>query len=133
MKKMLLALVLACLMTTSAWAITSPDERLPDPALEARALELTQKLRCVVCQNESVENSHADIARDLRVLVRRQIASGQSDDQIVAFLRARYGDYILLQPPVAGRTVVLWAMPVIALGLGAVLAWPSLRRRKARR
>ena len=133
MKKTLLALLFAFLFALPAWAVNAPDERLPDLALETRALALTQKLRCVVCQNESIENSHAGMAHDLRVLVRKQIADGQSDDQIIAFLRARYGDYILLQPPVAQRTVILWAMPLIALGIGGILAWPSMRKRKAHR
>lgn len=116
-----------------ALAITHPNERLPDPAQEARALALTQKLRCVVCQNESVEASHADIARDLRVLVRKQIAEGKSDAEVLDFLRARYGDYIMLEPPFATRTYVLWLTPVLVFAVAAGMAAPSLLHRRKRK
>lgn len=112
-----------------ALAVMHPDEKLNNPAMEARAVALTTELRCVVCQNESVEESHADIARDLRLQVRKQILDGKTDDEIRAFLRARYGDYILLKPPVAPRTYILWLAPILMLALGVALNWKTFRRR----
>lgn len=100
----------------------NPDERLTDPGLEARARAVTQGLRCVVCQNESVDDSEASIARDLRLLVRERLKAGDSDQQAVAFVRARYGDYVLLKPPVEPKTYVLWFAPVLLLaGAGGLL------------
>lgn len=127
-------IVFFCLfLSAPAWAVTHPDEKLKDPAQEARALALTQTLRCVVCQNESIEASHADIAKDLRILVRKQVAEGKTDAEIIAFLRARYGDYILLEPPFAPRTWMLWLAPLAVLAGGTALAYPYMRRKRRRR
>jgi cytochrome c-type biogenesis protein CcmH len=126
----ILTIIFFILFAFPALAITHPSERLADPAQEARAVTLTQKLRCVVCQNESIEASHADIARDLRALVRTQISQGQSDDAILNFLRARYGDYIMLEPPMNTRTYLLWLAPVLIFAAGALMAVPSLKRRR---
>lgn len=123
-------LILALLWTAHAWAVTHPSEKLADPALEARAMALTQQLRCVVCQNESIEASHADIARDIRVLVRKKIAEGQTDEAVIDFLRARYGDYILLNPPLSRHTYLLWLAPLIILAMGTMMSMPYLARRK---
>lgn len=101
-----------------AWAV-EPSEMLVDPVQEARARELSAGLRCLVCQNESIDESHADLARDLRVLIREQISKGQSNEQIKSFLVGRYGDFILLQPPFKSSTVVLWLSPLVILLLGA--------------
>lgn len=131
--RLILIALFALLVAAPALAITSPKERLSDPALEARALDLTRKLRCVVCQNESVEDSHADIARDLRALVRKQIGEGMTDDQVIDFLRARYGDYILLDPPFAPRTYLLWLAPALVFAGGAWMAAGPLKRLNRRR
>lgn len=109
-------------------AASDPTERLADPAQEARARALFQEIRCVVCQNESIDDSEADLARDLRAVVREQVAAGRSDAEIKAFLVERYGDFVLLRPPVSGRTLALWATPFVLL-VGAGLALLRLRRR----
>jgi cytochrome c-type biogenesis protein CcmH len=108
-----------------------PGERLADPALEARARALGQELRCLVCQNQSIDDSSADLAHDLRVLVRERLVAGDSDAQVLAFLTSRYGDYVLLRPPVKPTTWLLWFGPPVLLvagGLAILLAW---RRRRA--
>jgi cytochrome c-type biogenesis protein CcmH len=122
--------VLLCLGMTPALAATSPDELLADPEQEQRARELSKHLRCLVCQNQSIDDSDADLARDLRTLVRERIKAGDSDEEIIAFLTARYGDFILLKPPVKPATFGLWFGPglvLVAAGLGIVL---YLRRRR---
>jgi cytochrome c-type biogenesis protein CcmH len=108
-----------------------PDERLADPALEARARTLSQELRCLVCQNQSIDDSNADLAHDLRVLVRERLVAGDSDTQVLAYLTSRYGDYVLLRPPVKPATWLLWFGPpmlLLAGGLAILLTW---RRRRA--
>ncbi len=106
-----------------------PAEMLKDPALETRAEKIGQGLRCLVCQSESIENSNADLARDLRVIVREQVQAGQSDDQIRAFVVARYGDYVLLAPPFKTSTLLLWGGPGLFL-LGGLAALRSFHRRR---
>ncbi|MEJ0094771.1 MAG: cytochrome c-type biogenesis protein [Methylocella sp.] len=107
-----------------------PDEILPDAKLEARARALSAQLRCMVCQNESIDDSNADLARDLRILVRERLQAGDSDDQIRAFLVQRYGDFVLLKPPFKTETLLLWGAPLLVLLLGAgVIVVVSLRRR----
>ena len=117
------ALVAAFLLLVAAMAAPAhavrPDERLADPALEARARVVSQELRCLVCQNQSLDDSDADLAHDLRVLVRERIKAGDSNAQTIAYLRARYGDFILLRPPFAARTALLWGGPLLLLLLGA--------------
>ena len=97
-----------------------PDEMLPDPALEARAREVSRELRCLVCRNQSIDDSDADLAHDLRVLVRERIKAGDRDDQVVAYVRARYGDFVLLRPPFAVVTLLLWGGPALILLLGGI-------------
>ena len=109
-------------------AVGDPAERLPDPAQEERAEALGRTLRCMVCQNQSIEDSDADLARDLRRLVREQIAAGRSDAQVMDFVHDRYGDFVLLRPPVNAATALLWAMPALALGGGALLILAARRR-----
>ena len=117
---MLLALALA--MPFSAQAI-SPEEQLSDPALEQRARGLSQQLRCLVCQNQSIDESDADLARDLRKEVRSQLTDGKSDSDILEAIRGQYGDYVLLKPPVSSGTYLLWSMPVILLLMAGLMFW----------
>src|SRR5262249_27353150 len=106
-----------------------PDEILKDPALESRARALSRELRCMVCQNQSIDDSDAPLARDLRLLVRERLTSGDSDSQVVDFLVARYGEFVLLKPRFAWHNAVLWFTPVVALGAGAVAMLAAIRRR----
>ena len=126
----ILALLAALLLAAPAWAISDPAEALPDPAQEARAVQIGQQLRCLVCQNESIEDSGADLARDLRHIVRQHVAAGENEAQITQWMVARYGDFVRLRPPVNWMTSLLWASPVIALLIGGGLAM-GLRRRAA--
>jgi cytochrome c-type biogenesis protein CcmH len=108
-----------------------PDERLADPALEARARTLSQELRCMVCQNQSIDDSNADLAHDLRVLVRERLTAGDSDAQVLAYLTSRYGDYVLLRPPVKPTTWLLWFGPPALLIVGCLAILLGWRRRRA--
>ena len=128
--KAILALLAFMLLAPAAFAV-EPSERLSDPAFEARARALSEELRCLVCQNETIDESSAPLAHDLRVLLRERIAAGDNDAQAVKFLTDRYGDFVLLRPPVEPATYLLWFGPIIVLlfaGSGAVL---YLRKRKA--
>ena len=127
----LLTLAFLLLAAPALAAIGDPAERLPDPAQEARAQALGRELRCMVCQNQSIEDSDADLARDLRRIVREQITAGRDDTQVMRFLHERYGDFVLLRPPVNAATAILWAMPAIALGGGALMILAARRRRVA--
>jgi len=106
-----------------------PDEMLADPALEARAREISAGIRCLVCQNESIDSSNADLAHDLRVLIRERLVAGDSDQDVRDFLVARYGDFVLLDPPVKPRTWILWFGPPAVLLLGAAGILVYFRRR----
>ena len=129
-RSVLAALLLALAVAAPACAI-EPQEQLTDPALEARARTLGQELRCLVCQNESIDDSNADLARDLRTIVRERLTAGDSDQQVLGFVTARYGDYVLLRPPVRGGTLVLWFGPVVLL-VAAIIAMTLRRRRRAK-
>ena len=107
-----------------------PDEMLKDPALEARARVISSELRCLVCQNQSIDDSHAPLARDLRLLVRDRLTAGASDDDIRRFLVERYGDFILLKPRFSFDTLVLWISPFAILILGAAFVWRATRQRR---
>ena len=122
---------LLLLALVPAAGAVEPRERLADPALETRARALSKELRCLVCQNESIDDSNADLAHDLRVLLRERIAGGDSDGQVLQFLVSRYGDFVLLRPPVVPATYALWFGPPALLALGAVGAVLYLRRRRA--
>ena len=113
MKRILLILFVA-LAVTPAWAV-QPDEILKDPALEARARALSGQLRCLVCQNQSIDDSDATLARDLRLLIREHLTGGESDQQVMDFIVARYGDYVLLNPRLTGETLLLWGTPFAVL------------------
>lgn len=122
-------LALALALTAGALPAVEPDEMLADPALESRAREISRGLRCLVCRNESIDDSDAALARDLRILLRDRLAAGDSDAAAVAFIVDRYGEYVLLRPPASGSALVVWlAGPVMLLGGGA-LALIMLRRR----
>jgi len=120
-------LILAAMLAFPAGAV-EPGEQLADPALEARARALSSELRCVQCQNQTIDESSAPLARDLRVIVRERLAAGDSDEQVLAFVQARYGDFVLLKPPLSAETAFLWAGPFIILA-GAGL-WLATRKRR---
>ena len=115
--------ILGSQFCTPALAISDPREMLPDPRLEARAEAVGSQLRCLVCQNESIEDSNADLAKDLRAIVRQRVAAGDTDGQIMAWMVARYGNFVRLRPPLSSATLLLWGTPVLALlaGAGAAL------------
>jgi cytochrome c-type biogenesis protein CcmH len=123
-------LLLVLVVPLHALAVSNPADMLPDSALEERARNLGRDIRCMVCQNQSIEDSEVGLARDLRLIVRERIVAGDSDAQVKAFLHARYGDFVLMKPPFSWSTAALWATPVVAvlLGLGLILA---MRRRQA--
>ncbi len=132
MKALFLATLLALTPVaapTIAWAV-QPDEVLPDPALEGRAREISKDLRCLVCQNQSIDDSNAPLARDLRVLVRDRLKAGDSNDQVLHYVTDRYGDYVLLRPPFKATTLFLWIGPFVVLAIGAVGTAVYLRGRK---
>lgn len=124
------ALLIALLSATPAWAV-QPDEVLADPALESRARAISTGLRCLVCRNETIDDSDASLARDLRLLLRERLTAGDTDAQAVAFIVDRYGEYVLLKPTANGVNLILWlagpAMLIMGLGVAALY----LRRRSA--
>jgi cytochrome c-type biogenesis protein CcmH len=133
MKRLGIILALAAAVTVgSPTHAVQPDEIMADPIKEARARELSKELRCMVCQNQSIDDSDAPLARDLRLLVRERIAAGDSDSQVIEFLVARYGEFVLLKPRFNPHTVLLWLLPPLALMGGGVALWVySDRRRRA--
>jgi cytochrome c-type biogenesis protein CcmH len=120
----------SCLFAAPTFAV-QPDEILPDPVLEARARDLSRELRCMVCQNQSIDDSDAPLARDLRLLVRERLKAGDSDRQVLDFLTDRYGQFVLLRPRFGWDTAILWFAPAAVLLLGGV-ALISLKRRRDR-
>jgi len=125
-----LLVVLALLGATPLYAV-QVDEILPDPALEARAREISHDLRCMVCQNQSIDDSEAPLARDLRLLVRERLKAGDSDSQVVDFMVARYGEFVLLKPRVSWHTAILWGAPLTILMIGLFAIGFSVLRRSA--
>ncbi len=126
---LLLALLLAA--TPALALVGRPEDRLPDPALESRAQAIGRDLRCMVCQNQSIEDSDADLARDLRRIVRERVAAGEGDAAVLEFVHDRYGDFVLLRPPFNPVTALLWGMPLIAFGGGLVVILARRRRAAA--
>ena len=126
-------LILFCGLVASgpAMAVAVDEEIIDDPALEAQAREIMTGIRCLVCQNQSIEDSNADLARDLRQIVRERVTAGDNEDQVQAYLVARYGDWVLLKPPLKGRTIFLWFAPLAFLLLGAAGLALYLKRSKA--
>lgn len=126
--RFVLAMAMLLLTLGSAFAV-QPDEVLKDPVLERRAREISSGLRCLVCQNQSIDNSDADLARDLRLLVRERLTAGDTDPQVRDFVVQRYGEFVLLRPTFRGRTLVLWLTPLVVLVLGGAGAYMAMRRR----
>jgi cytochrome c-type biogenesis protein CcmH len=119
---------LALLVSPAAHAV-EPDEIMADPVKEARARDLSRELRCMVCQNQSIDDSGAPLARDLRLLVRERIAAGDSDSQVIDFLVARYGEFVLLKPRLERQTLLLWLLTPLVLAGGGLALWRQGRRR----
>jgi cytochrome c-type biogenesis protein CcmH len=126
--------VILCFVLVAAFAAppahaVQPDEIMSNPGQESRARELSRELRCMVCQNQSIDDSDAPLARDLRLLVRERIAAGDSDAQVMDFLVARYGEFVLLKPRLKSHTLLLWLLPPLALAGGGLALWMHGRRR----
>ncbi|HML09002.1 MAG TPA: cytochrome c-type biogenesis protein [Xanthobacteraceae bacterium] len=133
--KFLSFFVLAVALSSVLWASSpllavEPGEMLKDPTLEARARALSKELRCMVCQNQSIDDSEAPLAHDLRVLVRERLKAGDSDTQVIDFLVARYGEFVLLKPPLSWHTAALWGLPPAALLVGILAIVVVVRRRR---
>ncbi len=126
-----LAALLFLLLTSPAHAVSSPAELMADPKQEARAEAIGHQLRCLVCQNESVEESEADLARDLRRIIRTRVRAGDSNAAIIAWMTARYGDFVRLRPPFNALTAALWGAPLLALAAAAGAVLLARRRRAA--
>jgi cytochrome c-type biogenesis protein CcmH len=124
-------ILIAALSLVSAALAVEPDEVLSDPTLEARARALSKTLRCMVCQNQSIDDSNAPLARDLRLLLRERIKAGESDDQVREFLVSRYGEFVLLQPRLNAHTVMLWALPFLVFALGGITFLLTSRRKNS--
>lgn len=125
-----LALVLALLAAAPADAV-QPDEMLDDPAQEARARDISKDLRCLVCRNESIDDSHAALAKDLRLLVRERVVAGDSDEEVVDYVVDRYGEFVLLNPRMSGSNLVIWLAGPALLIVGGLGAWAFMRRQRA--
>jgi cytochrome c-type biogenesis protein CcmH len=132
MKRLLLVPMILIALATQALAVLQPSEALSDPVLEERARKLSAGLRCMVCQNQSIDDSDAELARDLRVLVRERISAGESDQQVIDYVVSRYGEFVLLQPQFNIRNALLWGAPVLLLltGGGFILAHSMRSRRR---
>ena len=113
---------------TPAFAV-NPDEVLADPKLEARARTISAELRCMVCQNQSIDDSNADLAKDLRLLVRERLKDGDSNEQVLDYLVSRYGEFVLLKPRLSAHTILLWAMPLLLLAIGGLVVLRQARKR----
>src|SRR4051794_21047622 len=129
MRRMMVAFVALMLLALPAAHAVQPDEIMSDPVKESRARDLSRELRCMVCQNQSIDDSDAPLARDLRLLVRERIAAGDSDTQVMDFLVARYGEFVLLKPRLKSHTLLLWLLPPFALLGGGLALWIHNRRR----
>ena len=130
MTKLFRAAVIAALLFSGSAGAVQPDEVLDDPALESRARELSKELRCLVCQNQSIDDSDAELAKDLRVLVRERLVEGDSDEEVMSFITDRYGDYVLLRPPVNAGTALLWGGPFVIFLIAALTLAIWMRRRQ---
>ncbi len=131
MRPLLFATIVLVVRMSGAHAVSDPREMLVNPVLEHRSEALGEQLRCLVCQNESIEQSDADLAKDLRRIIREHIAAGESDQQVTQWMVARYGDFVRLSPPFNAMTLVLWGAPAIAVAIGAGAAFAGRRRATA--
>ena len=131
MKHLLNGVLAALLLATQVLAV-EPDEMLDDPVLETRARAISKELRCVVCQNQDIDSSNAGVARDLRILVRERLELGDTDGEVVAFIRARYGDYVLMSPPLKPATYALWFAPIGFAGASIIAFVMVVRRRRGK-
>ncbi|PST26472.1 cytochrome c-type biogenesis protein CcmH [Mesorhizobium plurifarium] len=131
MIRLLLALLLFLASVVPSFAV-NPDEVLADPALEARARAISAQLRCMVCQNQSIDDSNAELAKDLRLLVRERLKNGDTDEAVISYVVSRYGQFVLLNPRFEAKTLVLWGMPAILLVVGILTLVVAARRRGAR-
>ena len=131
MRRLALIALLVALVAPIAALAVEPDEILRDPALEARARNLSSELRCLVCQNQSIDDSAAPLARDLRVLVRERLTAGDSDSQVLNFLVARYGEFVLLKPRFELHNLLLWGLPPVVLVAGMIALFVMARRRQS--
>ena len=122
--------ILVLMMAASAACAVQPDEIMSDPVKEARARDLSRELRCMVCQNQSIDDSEAPLAKDLRILVRERIAAGDSNAQVIDFIVARYGEFVLLKPRLNAHTWILWLLPPLVLAGGGIALWMQARRRR---
>ena len=129
MRRMMVAFVALVLLAAPAAYAVQPDEIMSDPVKEARARDLSRELRCMVCQNQSIDDSDAPLARDLRLLVRERIAAGDSNSQVLDFLVARYGEFVLLKPRFERQTMLLWLLAPLLLAGGGFALWRQNRRR----
>ncbi|MEO1242393.1 MAG: cytochrome c-type biogenesis protein [Pseudomonadota bacterium] len=125
----LIAAILLIVMTSPAFAV-EPDEILDDPALEERAREISRELRCVTCQSQSIDDSNAPLAKDLRLVVRERVVAGDSNDEVIAYVTERYGDYVRLKPELRSDTMLLWLTPLLALGAALLAAFFYFRQLK---
>ncbi len=124
-----IAIFIVLIMFPVAALAVNPDEVLPDPGLEARARAISTELRCMVCQNQSIDDSNADLARDLRLLVRKRLMDGDSDRQVLDYIVSRYGEFVLLKPRLSEKTYVLWGAPIVLLAVGGLAVALFVRRR----
>ncbi|WP_428647297.1 cytochrome c-type biogenesis protein [Roseibium sp.] len=131
-RKLLTGLLLSLALIAGPALAVAPDEILDDPVLEARARALSAELRCMVCQNQSIDDSDAPLAKDLRVLVRERLVAGDSDGEVIDYLVSRYGEFVLLKPRFAWHTILLWAAGPIALVAGLIAIFAALRKRAGR-
>lgn len=130
MRRLILSLTMLALLCGSALAV-EPGEKLADPVLEARARDISKELRCLVCQNQSIDDSEADLAHDLRVLVRDRLKAGDTNQQVLDYIVARYGQFVLLRPPFEPATYLLWLAPFAVIVIGGCGIFIALRRRRA--
>lgn len=128
LRRLLAAVMLAMAFASPAWAVL-PDEILDNPVLEARARALSVELRCLVCQNQSIDDSNAELARDLRLLVRERLVAGDSDEEVLGYIVSRYGEFVLLKPRFTMQTLLLWSGPALILLIGATLMIVNVRAR----
>jgi cytochrome c-type biogenesis protein CcmH len=127
----LLLLLTLCVLLASGANAVQPDEVLPDPALEARARAISEGLRCLVCQNQSIDDSDAPLAKDLRLLVRERLKQGDRDQQVIDFIVARYGEFVLLKPKFSPHTLLLWLATPAVFAAALLLIWLAYRRRQS--